>query len=192
MAQAGGVGLHQVGHGLQCVRHIHHIHIAVLGDFAGVVMALLDNLVEDLHGIVGRAAAGHRTVGDDAGETDAARIDSEAREIVIAQQLAGHLAAAVDRIGAHNGILRGAVVRSARAECSDRTGRKYRAAELLRDVEGVEQRAHIDTPGHLRHLFAGRAEQCHKIENGIDLMLFDGFCKCICIRCVKLFGDAKL
>ena len=50
-----------------------------------------ERVVEDLHGVVGGAAAGVGVVGDDAREPEAAEVQVEPLVVVLAQQLRVHL-----------------------------------------------------------------------------------------------------
>ena len=107
--ELGGVGLHDVNHGLLCIGHIHHVHVGAFLQRADEFLAL-DGGIVDFDGIVGGATAGEGLVADEAGETDAAGVDTETGEVVVGEEFAGHLGDAVDGVGALDGVLRGVVV----------------------------------------------------------------------------------
>src|SRR5690606_39776622 len=106
----------------------------VRGQEAGVA-TVADGVVEDVHRIVRRAAAGRRAVRDESRVADAARVHAEAAVVVVAEQLAGDLGDAVHRGRALDRVLRRAVPRRAGPERADRAGREDRAAALALGLE---------------------------------------------------------
>ena len=96
VAQARGVGLHQVDGGLDGVGHVDHVEVRVAGQKAAVGAGREGGVV-DVHGVVGGAAAGRRDVRDDAGVAHPPRVDTEALVVVVAEKLAGDLCDPVHR-----------------------------------------------------------------------------------------------
>ena len=172
MDEFGGIGLHQFDAGPQGIGHVDHVHVNVARDGAGET-ARPHGLVINLHGVVGRAAAGQRDVGDDAGEAHRTRIDAVFMVIVVAQHLAGILADAVDGRGLHDGVLRRAVLGRRGAEGADRRRGEEGAMVLARHFERIVQRPHVDAPGHLGVALADGRKERHKVEDRVDMVAGD-------------------
>ena len=167
MHEFRGIGLHQLHAGAQGVGHVHHVHVYVRRHGAGEA-AVPDRLVVDLHGVVGRAAAGQRDVRNQTRETHRAGIDAEARVVVVAHQLARDLAHAVHGRRTHHRILRRLVLGRRGAERTDRRGGEHGALAVAGHLQRVGQRTDVDLPGQLGVLLTHGRQQRHEVENGVD------------------------
>ncbi len=171
--EAGEVRVHEVERALEAIGHIHHGQAGVLAQETGVA-AVLDGLVEDGHGVVGRPAAGQGQVADDAGIAAAADVESVLEDVVVAEELAGDLGDAVDRRRAEDGVLGRHLAGSGRPEDGD-GARRENAEEAPgpADLEDVVEPAHVDGPGLLGVLLAGRGEESGQVVDGVGAELPD-------------------
>lgn len=172
VAEARGVGFHQLHAGVEGVGHVHHVHVGALADGAGELFAA-HGAVVDVDGVVGRAAARRRHVGDEAGEAHRARVDAIFVVVVVGKQFGGHLAHAVDGAGALNGVLRRVVGWRFRAERADGTGGEDGTIVLARHFEDVPESVNTDFPRQLGAAFSDHAEQCGEVEDGVGVVLAD-------------------
>jgi len=168
--ELGGVGFHDVNHGLLGVGHVHHVHVSAFLEGADEFLAF-DGGIVDFDGVVGGAAAGEGLIADEAGETDAAGVDTEAGEIVVGEQLAGHLGDAVDGVGALDSVLRGVVVGSAGAEGANGAGGEDGAAEKAGHLKAVDEAADAHIPAEHGVELGGGAEDGGEVVDGVDVVL---------------------
>ena len=161
------VGLHQFDAGAQGVGHVDHIHVDVRRNGTGE-FAAPDRLVINLHGVVGRTAAGQRDARYDARETHRTGVDAVFVVVVVPEQFARDLADAVDRRRLHDRVLRGFVLGRRRPEGADRRGGEQRAMVLPGHFERIVERPHVDVPGHLGIAFADGRQQGHEVEDRVD------------------------
>jgi hypothetical protein len=171
--EARGVGLHQLDGAADRVGHVHHVELGVGGEEAGVA-AVAHGVVEDVDGVVGRAASGRCRVGDQARVAHAAAVHAETVGVVVAEQLAGDLGDAVERGGPLQGVLGRRVGRRGGAEGGDRTRDEHRAPRLARHLEHVVEGLHVDPPGLLRVALAARREDGGEVEDGVGAVGGDG------------------
>ena len=113
---------------------------------SGQVNFFFDGCVIDLHGVVGRSAAGEGDVGDDARIAEAAGIHTKFFEVIVAEQFTGHLGNAVHGGGALDGILRGVILRGGRTKSADGTREKDGTAIFTGNFKEIEHTAHAHIP----------------------------------------------
>ncbi len=131
-----------------------------------------NRFVKDRHGIIRGPAAGQRLAADDARIADAAGIHAKAFDIVITQQLAGHLAYAVHGRRPQDGLLGRVVPRRVGAKHSDGTGTKNPGQLLFPGYfQDIVQAVDVDLPGQVRPLLADGGEDGRHVIDGIDLVL---------------------
>jgi hypothetical protein len=112
--------------------------------------------MEDVHRVVGGAAAGRGLPADQARVAQAAHVHAVHAVVPGAPALAGLLADAVDGARVHHRVLRRVELGRAGAEGGDRTGPEH-ALQLVgaRQLQHVQQALHVQVPGPLRVLLAG-------------------------------------
>lgn len=166
-----GGGLHQLQRGANGVGHVHHGQRGI-GTQEARVPILAESVVEDVHGVVGSAAAGWGHVADQAGVAQTAHVEPVAAVVIVAEQLAGELGDAIHGGGVHDAILRGEVAGSVRAEGGDGGGPEH-ARDLVRHarVEHVDEPLQVDVPRRGGVFLAGGGEQCGEVVDGVDLVL---------------------
>ena len=167
-----GVRLHELGAGAQGIRHIHHIHAGALGDGADELLAAHGG-VEDIHGVVGGAAARRGDITDEAGEAHAARIDAVLGEVVVGEQLGADLRDTVDGLGALDGVLRRELMGCVGPEAADAGGREDGAMVLACHLEHVPQAVDANLPGQARLLLGHDAEEGGEVVDGVDVVFLD-------------------
>ena len=185
------VGLHQFDAGAQGVGHVDHVHVDVRRNGTGE-FAAPDRLVVNLHGVVGRTAAGQRDARYDARETHRTGVDAVFVVVVVPEQFARDLADAVDRRWLHDRVLRGFVLGRRRPEGADRRGGEQRAMVLPGHFERIVERPHVDVPGHLRVTFAHSREQSDQVEDRINMVTRHDRSHCRRIERIEHFERAGL
>ena len=93
--------------------------------------------------------------------------------VIVAKQLARHLAHAVNGRRPHDGILRCLHFRGVGAESADGTRREEGAVVFTRYLQRIHQGTHIYLPCLLRVRFAYGRQQRHQVVDGVYLVFFD-------------------
>ena len=171
--QLGRVSLHDIYHCLLGIGHVHHVHI---GSFLQGTHKLftLHCCVVDFYSVVGGAATRQGLPADEAGETHRTGVDSKASEIIVAQQLTGHLGHAIDGVGTLNSVLWGIVMRRRGAEGSDTRRREYGTAKQTGHFETIHQRANAHIPSQHRIQLGCGTQDSGQVVDSVDVVLLHG------------------
>ncbi len=146
LGDAFGRCLHQLDRGAHGVGHIHHGERLVVLKKARITLAL-DGRMEDVDGVVRRAAARRGLVRDQARITQAAHVHTVVLEIPAAPALSRQLRNAVDGPRLHDRALRRVVRRRGGSERGDRAGPEDALEPMItRRFQHVQQTIHIERP----------------------------------------------
>ena len=111
-------------------------------------------------------------------------------EVIVGEELGGHLGDAVHRGRALDGVLRRVIARGVRAEGADGRGREHGAVLLAGHLEDVDQAVHLDVPGLERQAFGRGREQGGEVVDGVDVVFVHDVRDLLGVADVGLLGGA--
>ena len=170
LRQLAAVRLDQLQRATQAIRHVHHGQRGVGAQEARVVV-VLDRLVEDIDGVIRRAAAGQRLVRNDAGIAAAAEVQALRAVVVLAEQLQVHLRHAVHRRRTHDRLIGGHLLGGRGTERADRGRNVQTALVLASHLDDVLRTVHVHLQSLLGHLLTDRGQQSAQMNDPGDSVL---------------------
>ena len=189
--QLGRIRVHDVHGGLQRVRHVHHVHECPGRDRADKLFAFYCRIV-DLNGIVCRAASRKCHIGDKSREPYRTGVHTVFGVIIVTKQLGGHLGHAVHRTRPLQRVLRSVLMRSLRAERTDRGWCEHSDIVLPRDLKNIHESVYLDVPCQLRLPFRDSREQGGEIVDCVDVVLLHDAQKLLTVADISLLGGTAL
>ena len=172
---------HQRDGRVQCVGHIHHIHIRA-GLHRTYEFFSLHGRVENIHRIVRSAATRRGHVRNDSRKTYRACIHTIFCIVIVTQQFSRHFSHAIHGTRTLDSVLWCLHVRRSFAERTDGTRGKHGTIVLARHFKYIPQPVDTDFPSHGRTAFGNYREQGSQVVDCINLELtrhhLDGLTVC--------------